>query len=70
MGWLQYTDARAGGRPVLVHDGSNQSFYAYLWLVPEKNAAIVVTTNAGGASAGAALDSAVTLFATRLEAVR
>lgn len=65
MGWLGWTDARAANTPILAHDGSNTNFYTYVWLAPARNAAIVVTTNAGGAGAGAALDSAVTALARR-----
>jgi len=70
MGWLRWADVRAGGAQVLAHDGSNQSFYAYLWLVPSRNVALVVSANAGGAGAGAALDSVVTRFASNLEVFR
>jgi len=46
-----------GGR-VLMHNGSNTSFYTVIWLAPEKDFAVVVCTNLGGDVAAKATDAA------------
>jgi CubicO group peptidase (beta-lactamase class C family) len=57
MGW-GITRREWGGR-LLTHSGSNTMWFAVLWLAPEKNFAILVTTNAGGNSAARGADEAV-----------
>ena len=56
MGWLIWRDAASGNVPILMHDGSNRSFYALVWLVPSRNLAFVIVTNAGDEVAGTALN--------------
>jgi hypothetical protein len=47
-----------GGHEVLWHNGSAGSFFAWMTILPEQEAAIVVTTNAGGDDAEAACKAA------------
>ena len=44
MGWLAVTRPWAGG-VLLTHAGSNTMNFAVIWLVPEKNFAVLVATN-------------------------
>ncbi|MEZ6193934.1 MAG: serine hydrolase domain-containing protein [Phycisphaerales bacterium] len=52
LGWGSPNRRWAGGR-VLTHVGSNTMWRCAIWIVPEKNAAILVTTNHGGDEAEA-----------------
>jgi CubicO group peptidase (beta-lactamase class C family) len=47
MGW---TAAKRpwGGGTVLTHNGSNTMFFTVIWIAPEKDFAVVVSTNLGG----------------------
>jgi CubicO group peptidase (beta-lactamase class C family) len=56
LGWVT---GKAGGTGVLVHDGSNTLFFARAQLVPERNAAFLVTANAPGPAAVQAVDQVV-----------
>ena len=55
-GWI-VLDRRWGGR-VLMHNGTNTSFYTVIWLAPEKDFALAVCTNLGGDIAASAADAA------------
>jgi CubicO group peptidase (beta-lactamase class C family) len=64
-GWMVGDRSWAGGR-VLTHNGSNQSFFASIWLAPERNFAILVGTNQGDDAARVACDEAVEALARAL----
>ncbi|MDY0357578.1 MAG: serine hydrolase domain-containing protein [Sedimentisphaerales bacterium] len=57
LGWIA-TERPWGGGTVLTHAGSNTMFYAVIWIAPKKDFAAVVCTNAGGAVAEKATDTA------------
>lgn len=57
LGWLVVRRDWAGGR-ALTHAGSNTTFYAVIWLAPERDFAVLVATNAGGQDAEQACDRA------------
>jgi CubicO group peptidase (beta-lactamase class C family) len=57
-GWMVGDRSWANGR-VLNHSGSNLSFFATIWLAPERDIAILVATNQGDQSAETACDQAV-----------
>lgn len=57
FGWVA-TQRSWGGGTVLTHAGSNTMFYAVIWIAPKKDFAVVVYTNAGGAVAEKATDTA------------
>lgn len=57
FGWVA-TQRSWGGGTVLTHAGSNTMFYAVIWIAPKKDFAVVVCTNAGGAVAEKATDTA------------
>jgi hypothetical protein len=48
---------------VIAHDGSNRGFYAYVGVVPERRAAIVVMTNVGDPAAKDRVGEIVTYLA-------
>jgi CubicO group peptidase (beta-lactamase class C family) len=54
LGWGEVTMEWAQG-PLLYHGGSNQKNLAHIWLEPQRDFAMVVVTNIGGAKADAAL---------------
>ena len=58
MGWLVAQRSWADGL-ALSHAGSNTMFYALMWVAPEKHAAFVVATNAGGDEAERGCNEAV-----------
>ncbi len=68
FGWLVTEREWAGGR-TLVHDGSNGLWYAVVWIAPERDMAILVTTNTGGAKAAKATDAAVSNLVVRFYAM-
>jgi CubicO group peptidase (beta-lactamase class C family) len=47
-----------GGGKVLTHTGSNTMFYTVIWIAPEKDFAVVVSTNIGGSRAEKGTDAA------------
>jgi CubicO group peptidase (beta-lactamase class C family) len=56
-GWLIFDRSWAGGR-ALNHGGSNESWYAVVWLAPARDFGILTATNQGGESAKVACDQA------------
>ena len=58
MGWT-VTERPWGGGRVLTHNGSNTSWFAVMWVAPEKEAAYVAATNCAGDVAAKAVDEAV-----------
>ena len=70
MGWLIWRDAASGNVPILMHDGSNRSFYALVWLVPSRNLAFVIVTNAGDEVAGTALNDVLQALRDGIDAFR
>ena len=65
LGWGVFDRAWAGG-DALTHAGSNNLWYAVVWLAPARDLAIFAATNAAGTSAGAdATDEAVALLLDR-----
>jgi D-alanyl-D-alanine carboxypeptidase len=56
LGWAV---SRADGAAVLAHDGSNTLFFARARLVPARNVAFLITTNAAGPDAVNAVDRVV-----------
>jgi CubicO group peptidase (beta-lactamase class C family) len=65
LGWARPERPWAGGR-VLTHSGSNTMWFAVVWAVPAKDAAILVTCNAGGDAAARACDEAAAALVARL----
>lgn len=63
MGWLVTKRPWAAGEDgqglALTHAGSNTLWYAVTWLAPERDFAILITTNQGGPAATRACDEAV-----------
>ena len=57
-GWNVLERSWAGGR-TLMHNGSNTSWYATIWIAPARDFAILIATNQGGAAAAAACEQAV-----------
>jgi CubicO group peptidase (beta-lactamase class C family) len=57
MGW-GIADRPWGGGRVLTHSGSNTMWYCTVWMAPEKDFAVLVATNQGGAKASAGADEA------------
>jgi CubicO group peptidase (beta-lactamase class C family) len=58
LGWV--TAKRGwGGGPVLWHNGSNTMWYCVTWIAPEKDFAVLVTSNQGGPKAREAADEAI-----------
>lgn len=49
-GWVVTRRDWAGGR-ALSHNGSNTMWYAVIWFAPDKDFAVIVATNIGGAAA-------------------
>lgn len=62
MGWLITTRPWAKGENgeglALTHAGSNTLWYAVTWIAPERNFAVLVVANQGGAAAARACDDA------------
>ncbi len=58
MGWIVVEPDWAKCR-VLAHDGSNTMWYAMIWLLPERNLAVLVAANRAGDSAQTACHEAV-----------
>jgi CubicO group peptidase (beta-lactamase class C family) len=56
-GWL-VTDRPWGGGTVYTHAGSNTLNFAVAWMAPQKDFAVLVTTNQGGAEAQQGADEA------------
>jgi CubicO group peptidase (beta-lactamase class C family) len=57
-GWITSSRPWAGGT-TLTHTGSNLRWFCVAWLAPNRNFAILVATNFGGAGADQATDAAV-----------
>lgn len=58
MGWIVTERSWAGGR-TLTHGGSNTLWYTSVWIAPEKDMAFFAVTNAGGDTAGKAVNEAI-----------
>lgn len=54
-GWVVVDRPWADGKAIM-HNGSNNMWYAVMWLAPKKGFAVIVTTNLGGAEAEQAAD--------------
>jgi CubicO group peptidase (beta-lactamase class C family) len=57
MGWIVTDREWAGGR-ALTHSGSNTMWYCTTWIAPDRDFAVLVTTNQGGDEAAKACDEA------------
>jgi CubicO group peptidase (beta-lactamase class C family) len=57
-GWLVVDRSWAGGR-ALTHSGSNNFWYCTIWVVPGRDFAVLVATNAAGKPAERACDQAI-----------
>jgi D-alanyl-D-alanine carboxypeptidase len=64
LGWLAVETPWSRGK-ALSHDGSNTMFYASVWVVPSRNLAFLVTTNAGEDEAQRAVQEVVAFLAER-----
>lgn len=64
MGWIVTERGWSGGR-VLTHGGSNTLWYSSVWIAPEKDMAFFAVTNAGGDTAGHALNEAIEMLIGR-----
>lgn len=58
MGW-GYTERPWGGGRVLTHNGSNNQWFAMMWIAPNKDFAVVAITNTAGNGGSGATDDAV-----------
>lgn len=58
MGWGVAQRAWGGGR-VLTHNGSNNQWFAVMWIAPNKDFAVVAITNTAGSAGSGATDDAV-----------
>lgn len=58
MGW-SYTERPWGGGRVLTHNGSNNQWFAVMWIAPNKDFAVVAITNTAGNAGSGATDDAV-----------
>ncbi|HMO64174.1 MAG TPA: serine hydrolase domain-containing protein [Verrucomicrobiota bacterium] len=58
MGWGVAQRPWGGGR-VLTHNGSNNQWFAVMWIAPNKDFAVVAITNTAGAAGSGATDDAV-----------
>ena len=67
LGWSVGEKRWAGGR-TLQHFGSNQVWYASVWIAPERNFAMLTVTNAGGDGAREGTDVAIRALIDRLDA--
>ena len=56
MGWGVKRRGWGGDGPVLTHSGSNTMWFCTTWLAPDKNVAVLVACNQGGAAARSACD--------------
>jgi CubicO group peptidase (beta-lactamase class C family) len=56
-GWI-VTRRDWGGGDVLMHNGSNTSFFTVIWIAPKRDFAVVVATNMGGSRAETGSDAA------------
>lgn len=57
FGWFETRRKWAPG-PILTHNGSNTMWFAVMWLAPDAEFGVIVTTNAGGPEAQLAADEA------------
>jgi CubicO group peptidase (beta-lactamase class C family) len=64
MGW-EVVERPWGNGTVLTHTGSNNQWYAVMWIAPNKDFAAVAIANAGGTPALQALDAAVGTLVAR-----
>jgi CubicO group peptidase (beta-lactamase class C family) len=64
LGWMVLERDWAHGK-ALTHNGSNTTFYAVVWIAPERNFAVVVATNVGSDSAFGACDDVVSAMIHR-----
>lgn len=69
MGWIVTARDWAGGR-VLTHGGSNTLWYTTVWIAPEKDKVYFAATNAGGDTAGKAVNEAIELLIGRQTELR
>lgn len=67
LGWGVIQDRSGPGVIDLVHDGSNQRWYASVRLIPELNIGALYVVNAGGDLAGAAIEALDDLLEERYE---
>ena len=61
MGWMVTDRNWAGGR-ALTHAGSNKSFFAVIWLAPEKHFGAVAMCNYGGEEGFEKCDEAISIL--------
>ena len=55
FGWIS-TDRPTGAGKVLMHTGSNKTWYATIWMAPNKKTAFLAVVNSGAPDAGKACD--------------
>jgi CubicO group peptidase (beta-lactamase class C family) len=58
LGWFYQTDPFTGGM-ALWHGGTNGVNYAYVWMSPKSDFAILITTNIGGNDANSACNNVI-----------
>ena len=56
-GWMTFRRQWSQG-PVLAHNGSNTLWFAWVWIAPHEDFAVLVVTNQGGEAAGKGADEA------------
>ena len=67
LGWSVGEKRWAGGR-TFQHFGSNQIWYANMWIAPERDFAMLTVTNAGGEAAREGTDDAIRALIDRFDA--
>ena len=56
-GWVLTTRPWSEGK-LIMHDGSNTTWFAYVWISPEEDFAVLVSFNQGGTAGQRATDAA------------
>jgi CubicO group peptidase (beta-lactamase class C family) len=69
MGWVEGQRSWANGR-VLTHNGSNNLWYAVVWLAPERELGFFAVTNAADTAARSATNEAIAVLIQRFEAAQ
>ena len=67
LGWAVPERPWAGGR-ALQHSGSNQIWFAIMWILPERDFAMLAVTNAGGDAGNEGTDDAIRALIDRFDA--
>jgi hypothetical protein len=69
LGWWR-RPFNAGSGEVLTHDGTNELWYARVWIAPDRNAGAFIVTNCAQARGFTAIESLDMLIRRRVAATR